>query len=111
MKKGFVRPVSPNDQPPTTSSEEVSGLGSVAKCAMSLGENIGARGNVAKDANKMRYDSGVLGQSNAMSRRGFSRLMRPTLSKKDALLLCGFGIAAALPAYFAYGAVGWIGIG
>ena len=37
--------------------------------------------------------------------------MRPTLSKKDALLLCGFGIAAALPAYFAYEAVEWIGIG
>ena len=37
--------------------------------------------------------------------------MRPTLSKKDGLLLCGFSIAAALPAYFAYEAVGWIGIG
>ena len=42
----------------------------VAKCARSQGENVGALGNVAKDANEMCYNSGTLGQSNAKSRRG-----------------------------------------
>jgi len=105
----FELQVSPNDHPPTTSSEEVSGLGSVAKCARLLGGNVGALGNVAKDVNKMCYNSGL--DSPTLS----AAVVQPSdatnaLKKRRAtsLRVQYRGSAASL---FAYEAVGWIGIG
>ena len=77
----------------TTSSEEVSGLGSVAKCARLLGGNVGALGNVAKDVNKMCCEQ-MDGAGRAAKETEKTSNLRTTFVAKvvgAAFVLVGFG--------------------